>query len=592
MRLINVNTLRLEEFYSGIPLYAILSPCWGEEEATFKDWQASPSAQNKKGFSKIERACKEAQAQGYDYLWCDTNCIDKTSSAELSEAINSMFDWYGGSSICLAYLDDISRQTVGNSFRASRWFTRGWTLQELLAPEEVRFYDKDWQFIGLRSTLADDMARATGIDTTFLRPNFASFPFLLTLPSPHSVQLRQKLNVTSVATCMSWLSRRKTTRVEDIAYCMLGIFDINMPLLYGEGMKAFQRLQEEIIRMTNDMTIFCWHGNDITLHDNWESILAPSPAVFATSGGYRERIDTKQIESIPFSITNAGLSVKLPVVSTGSLVLALLPEVSHTEHPNSSTRFALPFQHPSHLAADVHVRDPWLPPLALPVYSDLGMVDTRHCLTVGGLARQSMLIPSRQAHLRAAKSSLAYWRYNERWVHAWDVDYTAAVLVILTTPLQAVLDKTVAPRNMLKLEYDYKSGQSLGVLPVDLPRHNITLQLSFSASTLRLSDGERGKRQFRAKLCLTGYDAENERENLTIQRVNMSQWFVSKRNASLGIGGLGAVSIRVATSLGESVAVKKDSELAVAHVAIHHEVPDEDETCRLCRGHDGDEESE
>ncbi|KAB5554709.1 hypothetical protein GE09DRAFT_914867, partial [Coniochaeta sp. 2T2.1] len=246
MRLINVRTLILEEFYADIPAYAILSHCWSHDEVTFKEWQDNfVSAQRKKGYGKIQQACAEAMVLGYGYLWCDTNCIDKTSSAELTEAINSMFDWYALSDACLAYLDDVPSQSPRSAFCGSRWFTRGWTLQELLAPPDVRFYDKNWAFLGLRSAMTDQVTRATGIDATFLEPTSPAIA-------------REKLDGASIAMRMSWLSTRETTRAEDLAYCMLGIFGINMPLLYGEGIKAFQRLQEEIIRATNDMTLFCW----------------------------------------------------------------------------------------------------------------------------------------------------------------------------------------------------------------------------------------------------------------------------------------------------------------------------------------------
>lgn len=169
-------------------------------------------------------------------------CIDKTSSAELSEAINSMFRWYQNAQACYAYLADVSSDSgpsqEPSEFSKSRWFTRGWTLQELIAPSNVVFYSRDWHILGTKDQLADLLERITRIDCETLRG--------------------QDLQFVSVSKKMSWAAHRKTSRVEDIAYSLLGIFDVNMPLLYGEGKKAFLRLQEEILKVSNDQTLFAW----------------------------------------------------------------------------------------------------------------------------------------------------------------------------------------------------------------------------------------------------------------------------------------------------------------------------------------------
>ena len=169
-----------------------------------------------------------------------TRCIDKNSSAELSEAINSMFRWYAESRLCVAYLNDITGTPEGLAaeFRASLWFCRGWTLQELLAPGNLRFYNKDWVAIGAKADLHTLISDTTGIDAR--------------------VVAGASWERTSIATRMKWAARRVTTRVEDMAYCLLGIFDVNMPLLYGEGEKAFVRLQQAIMARFNDHSIFLW----------------------------------------------------------------------------------------------------------------------------------------------------------------------------------------------------------------------------------------------------------------------------------------------------------------------------------------------
>ncbi|KAI1792647.1 hypothetical protein LXA43DRAFT_887131, partial [Ganoderma leucocontextum] len=193
---------------------------------------------------KVRRACEAARADGYDLLWIDSCCIDKTSSAELSEAINSMWLWYNGSAaVCHAFLADVPGDddvdAKDSRFRASRWFRRGWTLQELLAPRDIKFLSGSWTYLGSKAGLALAIQERTGIE----------FEVLLHLRS---------LDEVSVAKRMSWAANRETTRVEDWAYSLLGIFDINMPTLYGEGEGAFQRLQEQIIQRIPDQSIFAW----------------------------------------------------------------------------------------------------------------------------------------------------------------------------------------------------------------------------------------------------------------------------------------------------------------------------------------------
>jgi hypothetical protein len=241
MRLLNTSTLIVEEFLqSRVPEYAILSHTWREEEVTLHDLH-SGAAISKKGFAKLTGCCKKARDDGYSHCCIDTCCIDKSSSAELSEAINTMYQWYKGACICYAYLEDVK----GNpglddyeTFRKSRWFTRGWTLQELIAPPIVEFYNASWLDIGTRSSLQDRLMKITRISKDVLTGTY-----LFDYP---------------VAVRMSWAALRETSRVEDQAYCLLGLFGVNMPLLYGEGERAFLRLQEEILRIDEDYTIFAW----------------------------------------------------------------------------------------------------------------------------------------------------------------------------------------------------------------------------------------------------------------------------------------------------------------------------------------------
>jgi len=253
MRLLNVNTLQLE-WFSGDqkPAYAILSHTWGAEEIMLQDVPSLRTGQGA-GFSKTRAACEESRRRGFNYVWVDTCCIDKTSSAELSEAINSMFKWYENSDICFAYLDDVpvGSEDIGTSMRKSRWFTRGWTLQELLAPKELIFFASDWSVIGTRHEYASIVSDITGIEQKYLESQ-----------DTINTQARQVLiSSATVAQRMDWASKRMTTRGEDMSYCLLGLFGINIPLLYGEGSeRAFFRLQEAIVRDPTvfDVTLLAW----------------------------------------------------------------------------------------------------------------------------------------------------------------------------------------------------------------------------------------------------------------------------------------------------------------------------------------------
>lgn len=313
MRLLNVDTLKLESYHHAetTPPYAILSHVWEEEEVTFQDIdepflgkefrelqsrfdelenkfndirqlvadstihvsssvsdQSSTSpvesvsheshkssnnptrastldrAKRLKGWSKLKGCCQEAARFGLHYVWIDTCCIDKSNSSELSEAINSMFAWYRDAELCLAYLSD--RSTVKDAFdtsQPSKWFSRGWTLQELVAPSKMIFFNRYWEPLGTRSYLDYRIEQITSIPVVVLKNGIAG-------------EYDEEF---SIATKMSWAAQRKTTRSEDRAYSLMGLFKVNMPTLYGEGgQSAFQRLQSEIFAASGDHSILAW----------------------------------------------------------------------------------------------------------------------------------------------------------------------------------------------------------------------------------------------------------------------------------------------------------------------------------------------
>jgi ankyrin repeat protein len=280
----------IERFGDDIPPYAILSHTWGspDEEVSFQDMQTG-LGESKQGYQKILFCGKEAADDGLDYFWVDTCCIDKTSSAELSEAINSMYMWYGAAEVCYAYLADV---TSLDSLPNSRWFTRGWTLQELIAPTEVEFFNEEWECLGTRSELSKFVQGCTGI--------------------PERVFLEStSLDSFSVAQKMSWAANRVTTRVEDRAYCLMGIFGINMPLIYGEGENAFIRLQEEVMRVTDDHSLFAWSSQD-----SRGGCLATSPFSFRNCANV---VQTDHLDTFydPPVVSSRGVQIELRFMGCG-----------------------------------------------------------------------------------------------------------------------------------------------------------------------------------------------------------------------------------------------------------------------------------
>ncbi|KAF3005632.1 hypothetical protein E8E13_003065 [Curvularia kusanoi] len=298
MRLLQIDNeagdaFSLVEFIGDdVPPYAILSHTWSQTggEVSYRDFVEGTGV-SKMGYDKIRACGVHTAKKGLRYFWVDTCCIDKTSSAELSEAINSMFRWYQKAAICFAYLDDVPPGLSISEWQAAniRWFSRGWTLQELVAPSEVEFYASDWTFVGTKSEDCSSLSKITKIHMRALRG--------------------WDLEQFSIAQRMSWASSRKTTRSEDVAYCLLGLFDVNMPLLYGEGgTKAFVRLQEKIMRGSDDQSLFAWNRRDTQAH-HVHGLLAQSPVYFESAGNI-VALERSKI-SVPYSVTNSGLRISL-----------------------------------------------------------------------------------------------------------------------------------------------------------------------------------------------------------------------------------------------------------------------------------------
>ncbi|KAI1803237.1 HET-domain-containing protein [Daldinia bambusicola] len=314
MRLLEAHTAKetgtlklVEKRPDELLRYAILSHTWEDDEITFDDiesgeagYASAKTAAAHTSLSKILGACTQAANDGYEYIWIDSCCIDKRSSSELSEAINSMFAWYRDADICYAFLlkapNDLATPEAKAEFETNRWFTRGWTLQELLAPKHVIFFSGDWVPIGEKKLLCLLLAKITRIDYKILLGD-------------------EPLDSTSVARRMTWAAQRVTKRPEDRAYSLMGIFSVNMPMLYGEGGEnAFLRLQGEIMKQSDDESLFAW-VNQHSQPDARHGLLAADPSCFLNSIDMIPYQDWEPRE--PYTLTNRGLKIDLHLTALG-----------------------------------------------------------------------------------------------------------------------------------------------------------------------------------------------------------------------------------------------------------------------------------
>jgi hypothetical protein len=283
--------------------YAILSHRWGESEPTFQDLKKEENkkqTERHKGarYRKLHEFCKKAKRHGCDLAWSDTCCIDRGSSSELDEAIRSMYKWYRDASICIVHLAQSESLEPGTDI--DEWFIRGWTLQELIAPTRMKFYGPGWKPLTSNANDKNDaefIFALSGI--TKIPPNdLCNFR-----PGPNRAWEK-----------MSWAAGRKTTRIEDIAYSLTGIFDITMTIAYGEGHRAFQRFMAELIQNCKEWQILVWAGG---LPGS-----PTEPACYRTTDKLAlEVLKNRQISwwgkgsgDSDFTVTKRGVQVKLLVV--------------------------------------------------------------------------------------------------------------------------------------------------------------------------------------------------------------------------------------------------------------------------------------
>lgn len=314
--------------------YAILSHCWAapEQEVSFQDIEKLVTTnggnrsqiRERTGYQKIIDTCKQAQKDHLEWVWVDTCCIDKKSSSELSESINSMYLWYKNAKLCYVHLHDIPGCDGGaHTLAEAKWFTRGWTLQELIAPNVIHFFNQRWELIGDKKSLAPTLSKITRVSKRILEEGLDS----------------ERPSVTRV---FSWAADRQTMREEDRAYSLLGLLGVHMPMVYGERKNAFRRLQLQIMRRSNDHSILAWGHSRMT---GWsDSFLADDPSCFKdcanvislthdeftkaleedsdVSKEELSGVSAKRLRT--FAITNDGIKIWLPTTTVGSTCLVAL----------------------------------------------------------------------------------------------------------------------------------------------------------------------------------------------------------------------------------------------------------------------------
>ncbi|KAG1875820.1 hypothetical protein F4604DRAFT_1581727, partial [Suillus subluteus] len=240
--------------------YAVLSHRWlpDNQEPLYHQVSKEPKeVADGPGWKKLERFCHTAKVvHNCEFAWSDTCCIDKPSSSELEESIRSMFRWYRNSHVCIAFLSEtadlaaLQLQETGKSGEKAvdAWFERGWTLQELIAPLQIKFYGANWKPL-IQGSTNDRNNR----DSKVIMEKIS------TLTDIHMDDLESFTpGIDRVPEKMLWASRRRTTRIEDRAYSLVGIFDISIMIVYGEGKRAFFRLIEEVIKRYDKWDVFLW----------------------------------------------------------------------------------------------------------------------------------------------------------------------------------------------------------------------------------------------------------------------------------------------------------------------------------------------
>jgi hypothetical protein len=257
------------------------------------------------GFVKLVEFCNVAMQFHCKYVWLDTGCINHSSSAELEESIRSMFNWYRNSEICVVHLNETSNAL---SLRRDAWFTRGWTLQELLAPKKIKFFDQSWR------PLTPECYNDKVPDTELGVPLWRTICEITEIPISQLLSFEPGMQ--NIRERMVWASARKTTRIEDKAYCLIGIFDVSLSIAYGEGTMAFHRLQLEIMQRSDDKGLFAWRGQPSA----YNSMLAAGPECFVSPmWSLLPGVEGEPDLDATYALTNRGLRISVSVYDVESM---------------------------------------------------------------------------------------------------------------------------------------------------------------------------------------------------------------------------------------------------------------------------------
>ncbi|KAI1791159.1 HET-domain-containing protein [Ganoderma leucocontextum] len=342
MWLLNTDNAVLQYFASPEDVpggYAIISHIWDAEEDNFQDMMKlrevhkagrTPPNPLSRVREKTRKCCELACSQGFQYVWIDSCCGDRSHVAELSKDVQSQFLYFSLAHVCYVYLPDVGGcdpRVTDSPFRASKWHTSPWALQELIAPDMVIFYSKEWTVLGTKQNLAPLLEEITGVPATVL----------IFKEDPTSF---------SVAARMSWASQRQpTARPEEQAYSLLGIMGVSMDVPpYGEGWRAFQRLQEEITKQLADTTVFVWGDKPAlsysevtrivrglppvsaahTHHADESFLFAPAPSVFKSGFAETRSMPHLPIGDTMYTLDTSNLST---FTVTSNAVLAHIPVI-------------------------------------------------------------------------------------------------------------------------------------------------------------------------------------------------------------------------------------------------------------------------
>ncbi|KAK3384148.1 hypothetical protein B0T24DRAFT_588744 [Lasiosphaeria ovina] len=489
MRLINVKTCKLDEFHDNeTPKYAILSHTWGHdsEELTFRDVEEGRIDKPGIGSIKFRGSCQQAKQDKLGYVWIDTCCIDKTNLVELSEAINSMFRWYRRASVCYTYMSDVpagdAPQNPASKFWTSRWFGRGWTLQELLAPKILRFYNAEWGYLGTKGTLRTAIRKITAIP----------IQILLGITELHGASVAQR---------MSWAAGRETKRTEDLAYCLLGIFGVTMPMIYGEGGdQAFLRLQDEIMKAMRDDSILAWGlGSEAPVSDPDQAdqvragrILAAAPSDFAYSGHIVCR-EQSSISLRPLDMSGGSLRLYLSLLTTSGRGVVGLLACGPDHDPQQVV--GIPLAQTASGASDEYVRP-------------AGCHAALQPITASGVPPRLIYIRNDRSSNKSADTKQQYWLYDDAFAEinldlvdvnppsCWDQEQA----MIQGTSVEpqchvAICDRDTSLRVLAK-KLEYVAQKTFGQSNITI---NITTELQKQDLILELTETMEAERQSNIK---------------------------------------------------------------------------------------------